>query len=45
MSTGVIMTIVICVTLVLLVAISEICDVLSKKYDHENIIKSESEEK
>ena len=45
MNTSVMITLIICVTILLLCITSEICGVWSKKYDHENIIKSESEEK
>lgn len=45
MSTGVIMTLIICITIVLLCSIEKFGNVMSSKYDHENIIKSESEEK
>lgn len=45
MSTSVMITLIICVTIFLLGVTIEICGVLEKKYDHENIIKSESEGK
>ena len=45
MSTSVIITLIICTTILLLCITSEICGVLSKKYDHEHIMNSESEEK
>lgn len=45
MNTSVMITLIICVTIFLLCVTSKICGVLEKKYDHENIIKSESEEK
>lgn len=45
MSTSVIITLIICITIILLCGISNICGVLEKKYEHENIINSESEEK
>ena len=45
MSTSVMITLIICVTILLLCVTSNICGVLEKKYDHENILKNESEEK
>ena len=44
MNANVIITLIICITILLLWVTSEICGVLEKKYEHENIIKNEERE-